>query len=289
MQLKILSPSISHQLVPNSTRPVWHQWHINNDKNNDKENLENINYTIKRSSTARRRLFFEDGGENNKEQNKQFVQNWLKELSEHYKQKWSFDFDECKPLEGSRFEFERVPADQVPGFYRATKTTTKILKYKNKEEKECFGENIKNNKTILNNCSQNYSGELTTSSLAKSPIRASLRKPPFHLNSVRTPTRRRLSLNISNANNNSCSNEKQTKITDFLSVRKSFSPDFDSLKFGKMGEENIKQKENLLESPKKRRLNSKAEKGKKFGKIDASIATRRSLRLRRLYAQNTTI
>ena len=81
-------------------------------------------------------------------------------MSEHYKQKWGFDFDECKPLEKSRFEFERVPADQVPGFYRTTKT----LKYKNNEGKECFRGK---NKTELNNncCSQNNSGELTTTCL----------------------------------------------------------------------------------------------------------------------------
>uniref|UniRef100_A0A914MBC4 Cyclin-dependent kinase inhibitor domain-containing protein n=1 Tax=Meloidogyne incognita TaxID=6306 RepID=A0A914MBC4_MELIC len=287
MQLKILSPSIYHQLVPNSTRPIWHQWHINNEDKNNKENLEENNENFnKRSSTARRRLFFEEGGEgNNKEINKQFVQNWLNELSEHYKQKWGFDFDECKPLEKSRFEFERVPADQVPGFYRTTKT----FKYKNNEGKECFRGK---NKTELNNncCSQNNSGELTTTCLANSPIRSSLRKPPFHLNSVRTPTRRRLSLNISNNNNSCSSSEKQTKITDFVSVRKSFSPP-DSLKFGKMGEENGKQNGKLLESPKKRRLNSKTEKGKKRVKIDLNegIASRRSLRLRHLYAQNTTI
>nr|CAD2162978.1 unnamed protein product [Meloidogyne enterolobii] len=203
----------------------------------------------------------------------QFVQNWLNELSEHYKQKWGFDFDECKPLEKSRFEFERVPADQVPGFYRTTKT----FKYKNNEGKECFRGK---NKTELNNncCSQNNSGELTTTCLANSPIRSSLRKPPFHLNSVRTPTRRRLSLNISNNNNSCSSSEKQTKITDFVSVRKSFSPP-DSLKFGKMGEENGKQNGKLLESP------------KKIVKIalNEGIATRRSLRLRHLYAQNNFI
>ena len=53
-------------------------------------------------------------------------------MAEHCKQKWGFDFDECKPLEGkeSRFQFERVPADQVPGFYRTSTKTTKILKTK---------------------------------------------------------------------------------------------------------------------------------------------------------------
>nr|CAD2138763.1 unnamed protein product [Meloidogyne enterolobii] len=229
MQLKILSPSIYHQLVPNSTRPIWHQWHINNEDKNNKENLEEIMRIL--LNVLR---LLED----------QFVQNWLNELSEHYKQKWGFDFDECKPLEKSRFEFERVPADQVPGFYRTTKT----LKYKNNEGKECFRSK---NKSELNNncCSENNSGELTTTCLANSPIRSSLRKPPFHLNSVRTPTRRRLSLNISNNNNSCSSSEKQTKITDFVSVRKSFSPP-DSLKFGKIGEENGKQNRKLLESPK---------------------------------------
>lgn len=58
----------------------------------------------------------------------------MSELSEHFKQKWGFDFDECKPLEGkeNRFIFEKIPANQVPGFYR----TTKILKYKNKKDYE---------------------------------------------------------------------------------------------------------------------------------------------------------
>ena len=83
MQLKILSPSIYHQLVPNSTRPIWHQWHINNEDKNNKENLEENNENInKRSSTARRRLFFEEGGEgNNKEINKvnlNLIKNCLK-------------------------------------------------------------------------------------------------------------------------------------------------------------------------------------------------------------------
>uniref|UniRef100_A0A915LHR1 Uncharacterized protein n=1 Tax=Meloidogyne javanica TaxID=6303 RepID=A0A915LHR1_MELJA len=148
----------------------------------------------------------------------------------------------------------------------------------------------KNNKENLEENNENINKRSSTARRPNSPIRSSLRKPPFHLNSVRTPTRRRLSLNISNNNNSCSSSEKQTKITDFVSVRKSFSPP-DSLKFGKMGEENDKQNGKLLESPKKRRLNSKTEKGKKRVKIDLNegIASRRSLRLRHLYAQNTTI
>lgn len=58
-----------------------------------------------------------------------------------------------------------------------------------------------------------------------------------------------------------------------------------------MGEDDDKQNKKLLESPKKRRLNLKAEKDTKFGRIVVSEnnANRRSLRLRRLYAQNTSI
>ena len=74
MQLTILSPSVC-ALVPHSTRPVWHQWHNNSENNSDKENIENKSNIYKCSSTARRRLFFEDGGNvNNNKQNK--VKRW---------------------------------------------------------------------------------------------------------------------------------------------------------------------------------------------------------------------
>ena len=82
-------------------------------------------------------------------------------MAEHCKQKWGFDFDECKPLEGkeSRFQFERVPADQVPGFYRTSTKTTKILKYKEKETECC--ENIKNKTTTYSQ--HNNSTQLSSS------------------------------------------------------------------------------------------------------------------------------
>ncbi|KAL3117455.1 hypothetical protein niasHT_003203 [Heterodera trifolii] len=191
-------------LVPHSTRPVWHGW----------GRLAEANGTKPKTITARRRLFQEDLPD--EETNEQFVQRLLNELSERYKCKWGFDFETERPLENadSRFEFEAVPADSVPGFYRASNTPSPFNLSPSNSDTEnhhsaFVGEAGEEEPMLIEGKEfGSEAGHCPRNKKRTEKGGAVLRK--LQQKSIQTPKRRRSELG-------------QTRVTDFLSTRKQSS------------------------------------------------------------------
>uniref|UniRef100_A0A914IDL4 Cyclin-dependent kinase inhibitor domain-containing protein n=1 Tax=Globodera rostochiensis TaxID=31243 RepID=A0A914IDL4_GLORO len=195
-------------LVPHSARPVWHSWG---------RSVEETGGNKTKSTTARRRLFQQEDMAN-EETNEQFVQRLLSELSERYKGKWGFDFETERPLErtDSRFEFQAVSADSVPGFYRASNFASSLNCSPNNSDTENHHRTSVGTRTEeVTMMTEEEFGGATESHAARDKKRAASRSGGAVLRkvqqkSIQTPKRRR-------------SEWEQTRVTDFLSTRKHLS------------------------------------------------------------------
>jgi hypothetical protein len=116
----------------------------------------------------------------------QYVKRLLAQFAEHYKQKWNFDFDEGRPLEDGQYQYEAVPANQVPGFYRMRqsygKRQEKMVANKSEEEERdenqwVAGKSADNSDDGMAEEEEADEAENAVDIGMKSPTRAALRKP----------------------------------------------------------------------------------------------------------------
>lgn len=239
MQTAVL-PARACSLVPHSTRPVWHEWQQQHENNR----------TTAAVHSARRRLFAEEEPAA-EEQNQQFVQRLLAELAERYSQKWNFDFEKGRPMEcgeqqqQQQYEYEAMPADNVPGFYRMRhppqQTAFSAAAASCQQQQQQFAgaindenqwsKNNKNGKNVGMEADEEDGHELAQQSTAatddeqaivcwKSPSRV-LRKASRRVSAHQTPKRNSAGGGGVNATDDE--QQQQCKLTDFLSVRKSLS------------------------------------------------------------------